>query len=416
VLGYKPAWTARTKGWNHAVAMTSDGDVLALSAFDLTVFARHDGRAVDSLRICRRIALRANSLYVRGDRAFVVCQDAVHEVKLPGLAHRKVLDIPWGDDFDRHAEECAFGPDRLALLNDQGELLEFDTQGWKPLSKRSLPGGGDAESLGYGPKGRLLAVARRGHDVTLIEGGRTRALAGFGRGSGALALSPSGDELFGEKGSFTAARISLKDGFIRGDTKVSSWLTTARYVDGQLVAAAGAHGVALFPVAGGGKPALLAKDTGEGLGVSRDGNMLCAGNRSTALRCWWKRPLAASRYPAPKASSSGSKPPAGSSPAAGAGTTREGTIAWRRGKQLAIRVSDTSGVALGAKGQLELKVARKLGSIRFSAWLSIAEVTVTAVRGAELTLAIERETSVMRKNGVKVDHFTPGERVRLSPR
>ena len=56
------------------------------------------------------------------------------------------------------------------------------------------------------------------------------------------------------------------------------------------------------------------------------------------------------------------------------------------------------------------------GKVSVSGWVSIAEVRVTKVDGAVVTLEIEKEDTKVVINGKRVNHFTPGAKLKLASR
>jgi hypothetical protein len=54
--------------------------------------------------------------------------------------------------------------------------------------------------------------------------------------------------------------------------------------------------------------------------------------------------------------------------------------------------------------------------VSVSGWVNIAEVRVTKVDGAVVTLEIEKEDSKVVVNGKRVNHFTPGAKLKLAAR
>lgn len=138
--------------------------------------------------------------------------------------------------------------------------------------------------------------------------------------------------------------------------------------------------------------------------------------------------------PAPSSEKEGQKPasppepareaepaaPPPSSPAAPAapaltGGGVEGTIAARKGPVLVINTSKSPAPGAGSKGSLFLYFEQKVGPFNTSGWLGIADVTVKTANEGRLELTIDAEKSVIVVDGKKVDHFAPGNRVKLEP-
>jgi hypothetical protein len=427
-FGYAPLWTAKDPGgWNHALAIASSGDVLSLSAYDLTVLARHDGSRLDHARVCDDIALRATALEVRGRVVYAVCSDALQDIELPGMRRTERFQLPW-NDLESRATAVGFGPRRVAFGNRRGELLEVDLASWRVVAQHQAPIQGEIESLAYTPDGSALAVGvdteiGKPGQIALLRNGRFERVPNVADSSGAIAFSPSGRELFAEVRSFTAGRVSIVDGRVGNEQHVSSWLTSARYVDEELVAATGAHGVGLFPARG--DLAELDDDTGEGLAVSRDGQLLCAGTRDGTIRCWARSRVPPSTYrpigggpsaptPGPVAAGSAAGAAAGAAaPASAAPAEHLGKLVSRTGERVVIELAGPPTPRVGASGELTKRVATDLGGIHITAWLTVARVTVEKVAGTLVTLRIDESLSKINVNGKPVDHLTAGSEVRL---
>jgi hypothetical protein len=399
-----------------------------LSAYDLTLLARHDGSRLDHARVCSDIALRANALEVRGGSALVVCSDAIQDVELAGMRRTERFKLPWSG-LEARATACAFGPRRLAVGNRQGEVVEIDLASWQQVAKHKVPKPGEIESLAYSPDGALLAVSVDAEigtpgQILLLRGGRFDRLPNAADSSGAMGFSPSGRELFAEVRSFTAGRVSVVDGRVGHEQHVSSWLTAARWISADLVASTGAHGTALFPPQG--DLITLHDETGEGLAVSKDGKVVCSGSRDGDIRCWSRGPVAPSTHrplrPAPGVDSTAPADPSsassgsGASPPSAVGPAREhaGTLQSRTLNRLVIALTDTTAPRVGATGELSKRVATNIGGLSITAWLTIAKVTVEKVAGKLVTVRIDETTSQINVNGKPLDHFTAGSELRLN--
>jgi WD40 repeat protein len=411
--GYAPLWKARDSGgWNHALAITPAGDVASLSAFHLGILARHDGSQRDSVRVCDGIALRHESLFFRKDGvAIVVCRDAIHEVTLSSMSKRLVVTLPWTSMKDE-ADSCTFGTGKMAIGNRRGKVLEFDTQSWKRLASHDFGADNRIDAVAYSPNGKQLAVSVEPHNmsddgrVLIVDANGKRRVPNFSDDSGALTFSPDGSELFGSPRVFTVARGSLKSGTLRGKHRVSSWLSAAVFVDDDLIAATGAHGLALLHVDEP-QPIELDGDTGEGIALSPDRKLLCAGTRDGTIRCWARGKIAKSSYVPTRAA--GPAPPGGNT----SGSNSSATLSRRSGNQLVLATQGAPAWAVGDKAELSKKIDKQLGGLSFSAWLTVADVTVTAVGGQSMTVVVTANKSVITMNGKPVDHFTPGSKLRL---
>ena len=88
-----------------------------------------------------------------------------------------------------------------------------------------------------------------------------------------------------------------------------------------------------------------------------------------------------------------------------------GTLRAHAGNTLAVELARPPRV--GAKGTLERRVSFRSGSIE--GWFQLASVTVVKVDGRTVTLAIDKEDTDIVLNGRRVDPFTAGATIRLSP-
>jgi hypothetical protein len=243
----------------------------------------------------------------------------------------------------------------------------------------------------------------------LREGGFT-PVPGASRDSGAIAVSRDGRELFCEAGSFEAGWLDLASGAVRGAQEISSWLKTARLVRGDLVAATGAHGTALFDGRGR-EPRSLDPETGEGLAVSGDGAVICSGDRSGAVSCWSRGEVAPSAYvaaPAPRAAAGDA--PEAEAPAA---LSVSGTIRSRKGRAVAVSLEGEAVPAAGDRGRLYKYFEKEIAGFRTSGWIDVATVEVESVGAGTAELRVVEEHSEIVVNGRRVDHFARGAKIRL---
>lgn len=409
--GYLPIWKAQDPGrWNHAVAFGPSGDVVSLSSHDLTVFARHSGAQLDHARVCGDIALRGNSLFFHNGKAIVVCSDAIQEVVLPGFARTERLKLPW-TEMSNEASACGAGPKRLAVGNRQGEVIEIDLQTFKTVAQHKVPGGSEVTGLAYDPSGTKLAVAidEQPGKVVLLKGKAFFSVPNVARDGRALAFSPSGELFFARTRSFQAGIVNLSTGLLLREHRISSWLTTARFVEERLVAATGAHGTALFePEAE--KALSLSEQTGEGLGVSPDGKMLCSGDRGGEVSCWSKGPIEPSTYQAvtkitPGAGSEGT--------VATQKSSYVGKVIARKGKNVSLKLEGSNLPSVGSEGSLLKFFQKKLGPFSTRGWLNVAGVKVKSAKGSKVRVRILEERSKIVVNGKRVNHFKKGTAIKL---
>jgi WD40 repeat protein len=409
--GYRLAWDVKDPtGWNHALAIAPSGDILALSAFDLSVFARHDGRLLDSIRVCDDIALRFESLAVRPDgKILVVCSESIMEVTLPEMSKRRLVALPW-TDLDERAESCAVSAERVAVGNRKGRIVELDARTWKQVALHQQPAGAEIEGMAYSPDGKRLAFSFDGDTeeglMVVQPGGKLERVPNVKTSTHAVAFSPDGLEVFAELRSFTAARLAVPRGTITREYEVGSWTNAARFVGPGAVVATGSDGVTIFA----NEILRLDDDTGEGLAITDDHGVICAGGRGGEIRCWASRPIPASTYQRPPSSGTNARGTTAVGPAAAA---IEGQLLAAKGKTLVLDLPSSAALTVGTKATLTKKVDQQLGGMAFTAWLGIARVTVTKIEGSKVTVTIDEELSKMQVNGKQLDHFTAGSTVRL---
>ncbi len=104
----------------------------------------------------------------------------------------------------------------------------------------------------------------------------------------------------------------------------------------------------------------------------------------------------------------------------------EGTLVSRAGKVLRVKVAKGAAPAIGARAEVQRYFESKPGDASplgilgglvggtVSGWVVIADATVTKVEGEVVTLEIREEQSQVTLNGKKVNHFSPGARIKLS--
>jgi hypothetical protein len=89
-----------------------------------------------------------------------------------------------------------------------------------------------------------------------------------------------------------------------------------------------------------------------------------------------------------------------------------GKITARKGKIVTITVAD-SGPEAKTECELFKRFETKLGALKASGWLDVAKVVVE-VAGSVMKLRIVEQKSKMKVNGKPVDHFKPGNDVKLT--
>jgi hypothetical protein len=226
-----------------------------------------------------------------------------------------------------------------------------------------------------------------------------------------LAVSPDGSEFFANDSTFRAGTYPMRGGASLRQYAVGSWITTAIYLSATTIATAGSDGLLLMR-AGLDKPEPFQTtgfgSTAEGIAASPDGAMLCSGDRDNHIYCFAKGVIASSSYKTSTrtAAVSTSAPPPTKQ-------ERQGTIASRTGQIITLRIAGTSAVALGAKGSLYRRFGQSIGSITMTGWLEVAEVIVRRLDAHSIDVEVIKEKSDIRVNGKRVDHFAPGETIKL---
>jgi hypothetical protein len=305
VFKVKLANAAHPGLWNASLALVPSGDVLVASTVMhdsskmasakpttvISLLSRRDGSVVRETEVLAS-ALQGDSLsMLTGDRAALVCKDAVREIHVPDLRDRELLELPPppSDNGDDEPRACARGPHSIAIANDAGKVDIYAIDGWKRLETLQGPG----PKHGMAVDGLALwgddAIAASWRDGGLfVRGGPQPGvfseLDGFqGGSSGGLAFSPDGSRLFHVYQSFHADESWHQAS--RGEVEISSWLTLSRYLDPDHLASTGAHGLGIITL----EPSdlkVLDEDTGEGLAVSSDASFVCGGARDGSVACF----------------------------------------------------------------------------------------------------------------------------------
>ena len=427
---YSLAWEAETGNWNHAIAVAPWGDVVSLGMWQLAVHARDNGKVLSSTKLCG--ALRAGSFGFTNDRtAVLACKNELQQITFPTLAAHTLLTFPWD------AEDAAVRAGLVAVANEKGPVLVYRIEGLKQLD--SFDAGGPVKSVAIKPDGTAVAIGLDSGQIELrdLTSHQLRQVHKGSTDVTALEFSPNGKQLFAEVASFTGGVVDVEQGTLDRSYHLSSWIQAARFVSPKLVAATGAHGLALLDADGLIKS--LLEETAEGLAVSPDGTLVCSGDRDGKLSCFSSKKLAPSAWrtlgpgtdTTPSAAPGGTVAPSGTaatspapgstsapppSPPAPAAPAVEvlGQIQSHVGKQLWMSSGAAGGAKVGAKGELSRHIAQDLGGLSFSGWLVVASVTVTKVEAGRVQLQIDQEQSSVTINQKKVDHFKPGTEVKLA--
>jgi hypothetical protein len=282
---YDLLWESETPGWNSAITFTVDGDVVAATGGALTVHARHDGKKLRHGPLCESQLLRRGPLWA-DERGFVLglCSDGLYEIRIEDMARRKVHDLPNGESFEDRIEMAVAHGDRIALASRSGRVVFRHRRSFDVMAEHKLEGEGNLRSMCFSPDG-TLAISRRDQPTALVRNGRILTYDVAPVEHGFFAFSPDGSRAFVVPRYFVAGELILAEGLIRGETRISSWLTDSKYLTDVLVAATGANGLVLYDVQRSAQR-VLDGDTGEGLGVREDKAVICAAGRRGRLVCF----------------------------------------------------------------------------------------------------------------------------------
>lgn len=408
------AWGNTTGDWNSAVAVAASGWVLSAGGGMLRVHASDDGRVLESARVCypanNGLALLSET------RGVVVCKSGeIKALTLPGLKHETVATVG-GDGVSL----VGWGGGLLATGDRKSEVHVLDTATWKENDAFTVPH--EIEGVAVAPDGRWVAVGDREGGTSIREQASksTRELVRTDRRPTAMAAAPDGGRLFVQDGSFEARIYDVASGAVIESYECGSWLTGARWLGPDTIAATGSDGFVLYTKGAAKARALLDPDAArhasyEWLGASPDGEIVCGGDRGGRVSCFSTQPMPASTYePAPVVA--GAPDPGKAAGAeAEAAPLLEGTIVSHEGKRLEVTATSATLPAVGTKGSLSRRFERTLGRMTMSGWMGIAKVEVMKVSGPKVVLKILEETSNVKINGRKQDQFARGFEVKLEP-
>jgi hypothetical protein len=91
----------------------------------------------------------------------------------------------------------------------------------------------------------------------------------------------------------------------------------------------------------------------------------------------------------------------------------EGTIASRAGSTLTLTIQGAPASKVGTHARLFRRFAKKFGSVDITGWLEVADVVIKKADARAVVVEILKEKSDIRVNGKKVDHFAPGETIKI---
>ena len=96
-------------------------------------------------------------------------------------------------------------------------------------------------------------------------------------------------------------------------------------------------------------------------------------------------------------------------------TILEGKIISKKGNTVVISFeSGQKTPGTGQEGILSLFFEETLFGMKTTGWMDIGEMKVISVKATTIALALNKELSIITKNGQKVNHFKPDKLVRFT--
>lgn len=93
----------------------------------------------------------------------------------------------------------------------------------------------------------------------------------------------------------------------------------------------------------------------------------------------------------------------------------DGKILSKKGQTVTISISGQRALpSEGQNGILAKYFEQDILGMKTTGWLDIGEVKIISVKIATVTMSLEKELSVITKNGEKVDHFKAGNIVHFT--
>jgi hypothetical protein len=93
-----------------------------------------------------------------------------------------------------------------------------------------------------------------------------------------------------------------------------------------------------------------------------------------------------------------------------------GTVMKAAGGVVTIKMDNPPQLAAGSMVDVHVFFTREIFGMKTSGWLLAAEARLVSLNGSVATVKIIREKSPMMVNNKKVEHLTPGKKVKLAPR
>ncbi len=93
----------------------------------------------------------------------------------------------------------------------------------------------------------------------------------------------------------------------------------------------------------------------------------------------------------------------------------DGTILSKKGQTITLTIPNQRALpAAGQTGILAKYFEQDILGMKTTGWIDIGEVKITSVKITTVTMTLEKELSVITKNGEKVDHFKAGNVVHFT--
>ena len=287
----RKAWTANTQVWNRAVVVAPFGDVISLGARRIHVHARDTGKVLESGETCYARSRHALAFQTH-ERAVLACAHQVVALSFPGLQSTILAELQGA------VTAAAASAEFVAYSLRGGDIRVLDASTGKEVER--VVASGDVEELAWSTDLSMMGIGLENGSVIVRDrrsGVQREILKGNRRASG-IAFSSDDAELFVHNASFEARVIDPRSGVAKRTHRVGPWISTTASLGPGFFATAGSGGLILYK-AGAEALAIPWDETGstpscEGLGVSQDGSLLCAGDRKGQVVCFTTRPLSAS--------------------------------------------------------------------------------------------------------------------------
>ncbi len=209
---HEVAWyRERKRNSGYGLAIAPWGDVLIHDGDKLRLLARHDGRQLDAIDICGRYAVG----FVDAQRAAVVCKETVHEVRFPGMPHRRVAQVAPGISDDdwlrRRVVVASVSTGGVAVGRNDGSISVLGAKSYQEIFSSLAHKGADLSGIALSNDGSKLAVSIRRRGLAVYAIGTETVLFQREGVAGGVAFSPDGKKLFFASGE-QAVVVDASDG------------------------------------------------------------------------------------------------------------------------------------------------------------------------------------------------------------